>query len=150
MDRDENIPVVLHHLFVPVKCCHYEINTQDQCHLAIIPGLGESSLLGFDEKLEFRANWGDGGGVWRWRGETWQGEIKEFLDQVVLLLYWTRNCQLLLLSPAGWFPNLTQIKLEGGGHQKLLEATSGCQGTPLVHDVPERLLVTLVALLSSI
>ena len=95
MNRDEDIPVVLHHLFVPIKFSLLnKCQDQDQCHLAIIPCLGEFSLLGFDEKLEFRANGGDRSGVWgcRGRGETWQGEIKEFLDQVVLLLYLTRNC----------------------------------------------------------
>ena len=93
MNRDEDIPVVLHHLFVPIKFSLLS-KYQDQCHLAIIPCLDEFSLLGFDEKLEFRANRGDRSGAWgcRGRGEIWQDEIEEFLDQVVLLLYLTRNC----------------------------------------------------------
>ena len=54
------------------------------------------------------------------------GEIKEFLDQDVLLLCLTRNwsptnvlcLKLLLFLPSG-SPHLTQIKLEGGEHQGL-------------------------------
>ena len=121
-----------------------------QHHLAMIPGLGESSLLVFNEKLGlFKDSWGEErrGCECKVRRVAGLWGVTHFLDQDALLLAMTRNWFLSRnvfcwqLVPPAWFPHLTQITLECGKQQErflehqewiLLVAITECQGTPLV------------------